>query len=118
VESVASEEKKLELRTVSNKQRLAATLLPIWSVGVQKEVSDWIGIGSSVSNVMSIMEYVSAGKRKCRSSSVKNSRSVHHNVETHRGVRPLYKDLELPICPDVFFSADKKSVSENCLLHK
>lgn len=35
VESVTSEEERLELRTVSNKQHLAATLLPIRSVGVQ-----------------------------------------------------------------------------------
>jgi predicted nucleic acid-binding protein len=43
VESVTSEEKRLELRRVLNKQHLAATLQPIWRVGVQKEVSrlDW-----------------------------------------------------------------------------
>jgi hypothetical protein len=35
VESVTSEEERLELRRVSNKQHLAATLLPIRSVGVQ-----------------------------------------------------------------------------------
>ncbi|KDR20132.1 GMP synthase [glutamine-hydrolyzing] isoform X2 [Zootermopsis nevadensis] len=35
VESVTSEEERLELRKVSNKQHLAATLLPIRSVGVQ-----------------------------------------------------------------------------------
>jgi hypothetical protein len=40
------QEKRLELMRVSNKQHLVATLLPIWSAGAQKEVSDWIGIGS------------------------------------------------------------------------
>jgi hypothetical protein len=37
-------------------------------------------------------------------------------VEVNRDVRPLYKNLELPIRPDVFFSADIKLVSEKCLL--
>jgi hypothetical protein len=116
VESVTSEEKMLELRRVSNKQHLVATL---WSAGAQKEVSDWIGIGSSVSNVTSIMEYVLAGKRKCRSSSAKNSRNVHQDVEMHRGVTPMY--CTRPGTANLsrrVFSADKKSVSENCLLHK
>jgi hypothetical protein len=27
---------------------------------------------------------------------------VPHNVELNGGVRVLYNDLELPICPDVF----------------
>ena len=39
VESVTSEEERLELKKASNKQHLAATLLPIRSVGVQVSVS-------------------------------------------------------------------------------
>jgi hypothetical protein len=34
---------------------------------------------------------------------VKKSRSVCHDMEMHRGVQPLYTDLELSICSDVFF---------------
>jgi hypothetical protein len=31
-----------------------------------------------------------------------NSSTVLHNVELHGSVKLLYKDLELPICPEVF----------------
>lgn len=49
VESVTSEEERLELRRVSNKQHLAATLLPIRSVGVQGDCRSYsyvVGLSS------------------------------------------------------------------------
>ncbi|KAJ9587940.1 hypothetical protein L9F63_018615, partial [Diploptera punctata] len=49
VESVTSEEERLELRKASNKQHLAATLLPIRSVGVQGDCRSYsyvVGLSS------------------------------------------------------------------------
>jgi hypothetical protein len=33
---------------------------------------------------------------------MRNSRRVLHDFRLNSGVRLLYKDLKLPICPDVF----------------
>jgi hypothetical protein len=69
-----------------------------------KEVSNWIGIGSSVSEVMGILEYVFVGIRnEGLLQRIQNSRSVLHDVELNGGVRPMYKDLELSPCPDMLF---------------
>jgi len=49
---------------------------------------------------------------------MRNSRSVLNDVELNVGVRPLYKDLEVFNLSRCVFSANMKSVSEKCLLHK
>jgi hypothetical protein len=75
-----------------------------WSGDIEEDKvgSNWIGTGSSVREVMDILEYVLQESGHQDLQKVRNSKRVLHDVKLNEGVRLVHKALALPVSSDVF----------------